>query len=32
MLGSFRKLWIVMVYENERADLLSVEYSPQRIT
>src|SRR5215472_11230210 len=32
MVGSFRKLRIVMVYENEGADLLSVQYPSQRIT
>src|SRR5215467_6394666 len=31
MAGSFSKLWIVMVYENEGADPLSVEYPSQRI-
>jgi hypothetical protein len=32
MAGSFRKLRIVMVYENEGADPLSVQYPPERIT
>jgi len=32
MVGSFRKLRIVMVYENEGADLLSVQYPSQGIT
>ena len=31
MAGSFFKLRIVMAYENKRADLLSVQYSSQRI-
>jgi hypothetical protein len=32
MAGSFRKLRIVMAYENKRADFLPVQYSSQRIT
>jgi len=32
MAGSFRELWIVMGYENEGADRLSVEYPSKRIT
>jgi|SRR5215472_8860720 len=32
MAGSFRKLWIVMVYENEGADLPSLQHPSQRIT
>ena len=32
MAGSFRKLRILMVYENKRADLFSVQYASQRIT
>jgi hypothetical protein len=31
MAGSFRKLRMVMVYEHEGADLLSVQYPSQRI-